>query len=321
MTSRITTETTESLDEGNAVVGAAPSPWWTRRGESRGLLSTLSDLVALTKPRITALVVTTTASGLWLGAREVGVRPTAVSAALALFGTVVVVAGANALNMYLERDSDRLMERTKDRPLPAGRLPAESALVLGMACSAVSLPLLTFGVNAAAGLLAAIALLSYVLVYTPMKRKSPAALLVGAVPGAIPPLLGWAAATGGIEWPGLALFGLLFFWQIPHFLAIATFRREDYARAGLQVLPNVRGDGVTRRHAMAHSVALFLVTLLLTPVAGPVYLVTAVVLGLGFLALAAWGLTPGAGHAWAKSLFAYSIAYLTLMLVVLAIGA
>jgi protoheme IX farnesyltransferase len=321
VTSRITTETTETLDEGVAVVEGAPSPWWTRRGESRGLLSIFSDLVALTKPRITALVVTTTASGLWLGARELGERPKAASAALALLGTVVVVAGANALNMYLERDSDGLMERTKDRPLPAGRLPAEAALVLGMVCSAVSLPLLTFGVNAAAGLLAAIALLSYVLVYTPMKRKSPAALLVGAVPGAIPPLLGWAAATGGIGWPGLALFGLLFFWQIPHFLAIATFRREDYARAGLQVLPNVRGDAVTRRHALAHSVALFAVTLSLTPVAGPVYLATAVVLGLGFLGLAAWGLAPSAGQTWAKSLFAYSIAYLTLMLVVLAIGA
>lgn len=284
-------------------------------------MNVVADLIALTKPRITALVVTTTASGLWLGARVMGERPRATSAALALLGTVIVVAGANALNMYLERDSDGLMERTRERPLPAGRLPAEAALVLGMVCSAVSLPLLTFGVNAVAGLLAAIALLSYVLIYTPMKRRSPAALLVGAVPGAIPPLLGWAAATGGIGWPGLALFGLLFFWQVPHFLAIATFRRADYARAGLQVLPNVRGDVVTRRHAMAHSIALFAVTLALVPVAGPVYLGVAVVLGMGFLGLAAWGLARTAGESWAKSLFAYSIAYLTLMLVALAIGA
>src|SRR5438552_13144667 len=137
--------------------------------------------------------------------------------------------------MYLERDTDALMARTMNRPLPAQRLEPMLALKLGVALAAVSVPLLTFAVGALPGLLASIALVSYVLLYTPMKRHSAAALLVGALPGAIPPLIGWTAATGRLDLPGVLLFAVMFLWQVPHFLAITLFRKDEYARAGLVV--------------------------------------------------------------------------------------
>lgn len=323
MIERSTTETVDARDEGELIaepsVERRSSPWWARGGAGWG--SVLADLVALTKPRITALVITTTAAGLWLGGRSLGDRPGSQSAIATIVGTATVVAGANALNMFLERDTDALMERTRMRPLPTGRLPSEAALLVGLLCTLISLPLLTFAVNPLAGALAGIALLSYVLVYTPMKRRSPTALVVGAVPGAIPPLLGWAAATGNISGPGLSLFGLLFFWQIPHFLAIATFRRDDYARAGLKVLPNVRGERVTRHHIVAYTLVLLAVTSTLLPLAGPVFDGICIASGLGFLGFALRGLSKTAGDRWAKGLFAYSIVYLTVLLIALAIGA
>lgn len=150
------------------------------------------DFLALAKPRITTLVVFTTACGLWLAP----VKLTLAHGLLTILATVLVVAAANTLNMYLERDSDAFMSRTRDRPLPAGRMEPQVALKFGIGLSAVSVPLLTFGVGALPGLLAALALVSYVLLYTPMKRYSTASLLVGAIPGAIPPLIGWTAATG-----------------------------------------------------------------------------------------------------------------------------
>src|SRR5262249_18441529 len=144
---------------------------------------------------------------------------------------------ANTLNMYLERDVDGRMARTRHRPLPAGRLPERAALVFGIAQALVAVPLLTFGANPLTGLLGAVALILYVLVYTPMKRWSIHALLVGAVPGAMPPLLGFAARSGELSLGALALFGVIFLWQIPHFLAIALFREDDYRAAGLKVFP------------------------------------------------------------------------------------
>jgi len=290
----------------------------------RGAGAVVRDFIALAKPRITFMVVLTTLGGAWLAARGGG-NPHLELRRLAstLVGTALIVAGANALNMYLERDSDALMERTRGRPLPAGRLAPELALAFGMALAAVSLPLLTFLVNATSGLLAAIALVSYVLLYTPLKRRTTAALLIGAVPGAIPPLLGWTAIAGRIEWPGVLLFGVMFLWQVPHFLAIATFRRDDYARAGLKVLPVERGDRVTRWHIVGYLVALLIVSLLLgmQGVGGPGYRVGAAVLGSAFLLLGAWGLSPSAGPRWARSLFFGSMVYLVLLLAALMVGA
>jgi len=287
----------------------------------------LHDLVALTKPRITATVVSTTIGGAWMAGRMVREKglatPSLLTIGLAVLGTVLVVSGANTLNMYIERYSDRFMARTKNRPLPAGRMAPEVALIFGLLLSVISVPLLTFAVNAATGMLGAIALTSYVLLYTPLKRRTTLSLLIGAVPGAIPPLLGWTAITGRIDLPGLLLFGVLFFWQVPHFLAIAVFRREEYRRAGLKILPVERGEQVTRHHIVGYLIALLLVTLLLVPagIGGPVYFGSALVLGLVFLGFGLRGLKPGAGGRWARQLFLYSLAYLPLLLLALMVGA
>jgi heme o synthase len=270
------------------------------------------DLVQLSKPRITALVVFTTASGLWMAP---GKLPPLLGA-LTMLGTVMVVSAANALNMYLERDSDAFMPRTAWRPLPAGRLPPAVALRFGLALAAISVPLLTFVVQPMAGLLAALALVSYVLLYTPMKRWTATSLLVGGIPGAIPPLLGWSAATGGIELPGVLLFGLMFLWQVPHFLAITLFRKADYARAGIRVQPNEPGgEKAARANIVRYSVAQVGVSLLFVPlgVAGRLYLVTALVMGTLFFLAALAGLRPQAGEKWARGLFLQSLLYVTVV--------
>lgn len=310
----------------NAHVGpvedVAPAQGASSRDAGRGP-SKIADLVTLTKPRITAMVVATMLGGIWLASRAGGhPRPIWVLA-VAVLGTVLVVSGANTLNMYLERDTDKLMVRTRTRPLPGGRMAPDVALWLGMALSAVSVPLLTFCVNAATGLLAALALTSYVLLYTPLKRRTTISLLIGAVPGAIPPLLGWTAVTGRADFPGVLLFGILFLWQIPHFLAIAIFRREDYRRAGLKILPVERGDRVTRHHIVFYLAALVLVTLLLVPlgVGGPLYFGVALALGAVFFGFGAWGLRPSAGARWARGLFITSIVYLVLLLAALMVSA
>jgi protoheme IX farnesyltransferase len=279
----------------------------------------IGDLVALAKPRITALVLITTAGGYWLAPVKAG----PLVATLTIIGTILIVAGANALNMYLERDIDGRMERTKDRPLPAGRLAPRVALWFGVALSVAAVPILAIGANATTALLAVLANLSYVLAYTPMKQRSHWALLVGAVPGAMPPLLGWTAATGTIGAGGLVLFGILFLWQVPHFLAISIFRREDYARAGLKVMPNTVGLRATKHSIARYLFALLAVSLLLVPlgVEGPRYTVLAGTLGTVFLGWGCWGLRDEAGARWARSLFGISILYLVLLFGALIVGA
>ncbi|MFL5408365.1 MAG: heme o synthase [Myxococcales bacterium] len=270
------------------------------------------DFVALVKPRITSLVVFTTAGGLWLAPE----RTSAKTIVVTLVGTVLIVAAANVLNMYLERDSDALMARTMYRPLPAGRMDPQVALRFGLGLAAISVPLLTFGVGAVPGLLASLALVSYVLLYTPLKRTTAAALLVGAIPGAIPPLIGWTAARGRIELGGVLLFAVMFLWQVPHFLAITLFRKQDYARAGLVVQPNEPGgEAEARRNIVRYTVALVFVSLLFVPLGlgGPVYLVTALVAGAGFLACGLLGLRKDAGEKWARREFAFSLLYLTVL--------
>jgi protoheme IX farnesyltransferase len=273
----------------------------------------IGDYVSLAKPRITALVAFTTASGLWLAP----IRPRLTIVLLTLLGTVLAVASANVLNMYLERDTDALMSRTKHRPLPARRMDPQLALWFGLLLGAVSLPLLSLAVGPRPGLLAAIALVSYVLLYTPMKRRSSAALLVGAVAGAMPPLIGWTAATGTLDLPGVLLFAVIFLWQVPHFLAITLFRREDYARAGLLVLPNEPdGERKARRNIVCYTVALVSVSLLFVPlgVARNLYFATALFAGALFVAHGLNGLRPATGPRWARKEFALSLAYLTVLL-------
>ena len=275
---------------------------------SRLSAALLRDLAALAKPRITLLVLITTAGGLWIAPDPVD-RTTAW---LALLGTTLIVAGANALNMYIEREIDRHMTRTRNRPLPAGRMQPRTALIFGVACSVLSVPVLALGVNAATALLALLANLSYVLAYTPLKQRSHWSLVVGAVPGAMPPLIGWTAATGRVGLGGLVLFGILFAWQVPHFLAIALFRSEEYARAGLHVMPLSHGERATKHAIVRWLLADVAISLLLVPLglAHRPYLVLASALGAVFFGWGCRGLTAGADARWAKSLFAISILYL-----------
>lgn len=277
------------------------------------------DLLALTKPRLTALVLFTTAGGLYLAPGERRLFPSLV----AVLATAMVVGAANALNCYLERDSDRLMARTRRRPLPAGRLDAEIALCFGLLLAAFSIPALALAVNPLSGFLGLVAFVSYVWVYTPLKRITPLAMHVGAVPGAIPPLLGWASATGRIELGGIILFSILFFWQLPHFLAIAIYRKEDYSRAGIKVMPAVIGDRATKLRMPIYSAALLLCSLALVPlgVAGYLYFALALVAGLAFFASTLLGLLPTAGAAWARKVFLGSLLYITLIFLALALDA
>lgn len=272
--------------------------------------SLAADLLTLSKPGITANVLFTTLGGALLAPSTPGFRP-ATWGWLAL-GTTLVVSGANALNMYIERDIDKHMTRTANRPLPAGRMNERVALFFGLALSIAAIPVFLFGTNGTTTLLALLANISYVLAYTPLKQKSHAALFVGAVPGAIPPLMGWTAKTAQVDPGAMALFTLMFFWQIPHFLAITMFRKADYARAGLIVMPNVLGDEATKRQ-MLHYTAAVLVSsfaLFMLGVAHTLYLAIATVLGLAFLAIVTVGLVRPVGVRWARGVFGYSILYL-----------
>jgi len=286
--------------------------------------STWRDFVTLAKPRITLMVVITAAGGLFLAGRAGrmdGPGPSVSLVVLTLLGISLIVAGANALNMYIERDVDRRMDRTKNRPLPGGRMAPRTALWFGVITSAAAVPILAIGVNTLTALLAVIANLLYVFAYTPMKQHSQYALHVGAIPGAIPPLLGWTAGTGRIDAAGVVLFAILFLWQIPHFIAIALFRKADYARAGLVVTPNVTGELASRHTIIRWIFPGVAASLLVVPLglAGRGYLVIASLLGAVFFTWGCYGLKAGTGNKWAKSLFGISILYLTALFAALAI--
>lgn len=281
-----------------------------------GLVGRVRDVVALLKLRITTLVVITSLGGMALAVRLGAVSSLSVrTAVIAVVGLSMVVTSANMLNMYLEREGDALMDRTRDRPLPAGRINPSLVLWAAFVLAVLALPVLAVGVNGLSAALAAWALALYAGFYTPLKRVTSQALLVGAVPGALPPLIGWTAATGEVSLPGVALFGVLFFWQIPHFLAIGTLHLEDYTRAGVKVFPAERPMSVVRWHAMGHCLALIVVSLLLAlPVGGLSglgvgYFGAASLLGVGFLLAAAAPVEDA--KEWAKRLFRSSLLYLT----------
>mgnify|MGYP000342013116 CR=1 FL=1 len=240
----------------------------------------------LVKARLTSLVLLTTAVGFYMGSPG----PVDVARWLhTLVGTGLLAAGAAALNQFLERDLDALMRRTQDRPLPSGRITPGTALVFGGVISMLGLAWLALQTTLAAAALGALTLALYLGVYTPLKRVSTLNTVVGAVPGALPPLIGWAAATGEVSAGGWALFALQFFWQIPHFLAIAWLYRDDYARAGLKMLPVLDLEGErTGLQSIGH--ALGLLTVSLSPfvlgLAGAAYLAGAFALGVVLLGLA-----------------------------------
>jgi protoheme IX farnesyltransferase len=290
---------------------AAPlTPMATEPDASKG--SRVMDFVALTKPRLNLLVLLTTLGGVYIAA------PDGVSVALVLhtmIGTAFVAGGAAALNQVWERRTDGLMRRTRRRPVASGRVQAGEAAWFGILLGGVGLTELVVGVNITAAWVAAVTLISYVLFYTPLKTRSSLSTLVGGVPGALPPVIGWAAATGDIGLPAAVLFGIVFFWQMPHFLAIAWMYRHDYARAGIPMLPVLDPDGRrTGRQALQYSLALGPVSLMpvLVGIAGATYAAIAVLLWASML----WGAVRFArdrSNEHARALFLLSLAYLSLL--------
>lgn len=268
----------------------------------------IRDVITLSKPGITIFNVLAAAGGWALAPDTPG---WGVFIAM-LIGTCLSVAAANSLNMWMEREGDKDMERTKGRPLPAGRMTPATVLVIGITGAIGSAIWLAVFVNALAATIASVALILYAFVYTPMKRRHPQALGIGAIPGAAPPLVGWVAATNSIDAGGLILFAILFVWQLPHFLAIAIYRKSDYAAAGIKTVAVIRGDKTAKVQSLIYTALLLPVSLLLLPMdlAGWIYGLSASVLGVIFLVWSLRGFKPGAGVLWAKKFFFYSLVYL-----------
>jgi heme o synthase len=277
------------------------------------------DYVTLTKPRIMTLLLITGAGGMFVGAQG---TPALGDLGLMLLGLALACGGASALNHVLDADIDKLMgKRTRSRPVAAGRIPPSRALEFGLALSAASFVLLASFVNVLTAALALVGNLFYVLVYTRwLKRSTPQNIVIGGAAGAVPPLVGWAAATGDLTLPALLLFAIVFFWTPPHFWALALLIRRDYEAARIPMLPVVRGERETTRQIVLYSLVLVAVTLL--PVVwrtlGVVYLVSALALGAWFLLLA-WRLRAEPTPARASGLFHYSLAYLALLFVAMAV--
>lgn len=277
-----------------------------------------ADLLALTKPRITALVLVTTGVGFYLA------TPGAVDVALllhTLLGTALLAGGTNALNQYAERGPDARMKRTRDRPIPSGRLSPDLALAFAAGISAAGTLYLAVAVNPLTALLGASALGMYVFLYTPLKQRTWWCTVVGAVPGAIPPMMGWAAVRGELDAVAWVLFGIVFLWQLPHFYAIAWIYRSDYAQAGFPMLPVVDADGSrTGRQVVASTLALIGVSVWTSVLGltGALYLVGALALGAAFLGFGVWlaGLRSGRS---ARRLFLASVVYLPALLLLMVV--
>jgi len=286
---------------------------------SASLAALSRDYLELSKARIVLMVLITTAAGYLVGAPSI--------APLILFntllGTALVAAGTNALNQYVEREHDAKMNRTRLRPLPDGRIAPRAALVYSAAIAVAGTLWLGFSVNWLTASLGGLTLASYIFIYTPLKRLSTLCTIVGAVPGAIPPLMGWAAATGSISAGGWILFAILFFWQLPHFMAISWIYREDYGRAGFSILSVRDADGAaTARAAVLYSLALLGVSVLpaLLGLAGVAYVIGAVLAGFVLLA-ASIAFFFERSNRTARRLFMISNLYLMTVMVLLVVSA
>lgn len=268
-------------------------------------------LVELTKPRIVALCTIMAGAGMFLAPHRLSLS----HALWVLFFSALSVASANSFNMILERETDKLMERTKHRPLPRGSLTAQSALIFGIASGIVSTVGLWWSSNLLTTLLSLVAIVTYALLYTPLKQRTPWSLYIGAIPGAMPPLMGWSASTGSIELPGIVLFAIVGFWQIPHFIAIALYRRSDYERAGIKAMPITLGDTVATQHALIFSALLIPTSALFffLGIAGWVYLAIALTAGVWFLVEGIVGLWWHPSFAGARRFFFISLIYLPLI--------
>ncbi|MCW5748519.1 MAG: heme o synthase [Alphaproteobacteria bacterium] len=273
----------------------------------------VSDYVALLKPRVMSLVVFTGLVGLWLAPGHI--HP--VLAAVAVAAIAIGAGASGAINMWYDRDIDALMQRTRERPIPAGRVAADDALGFGVLLSIFSVMLMALAANTIAAALLAFTIAFYVVVYTVwLKRRTPQNIVIGGAAGALPPMIGWAAVTGDVSWASLSLFLLIFMWTPPHFWALSLFCNDDYRRAGVPMLPVVAGVPSTKRHIMAYTLALLPVGLLptLTGVAGWGYGGFALLAGLAFVghAVRVWRAADGDMTA-ARAMFRFSLAYLFLL--------
>ncbi|HSO28973.1 MAG TPA: heme o synthase [Candidatus Sulfomarinibacteraceae bacterium] len=292
---------------------------------------TIRSYIALTKPRIIELLLVTTVPAMVLATREVpGIQPMdwLRLTAWTLVGGSLAAGAANAINQYLDRDIDERMVRTRRRPLPANEVSPDRAMVFGIVLGVISVAVMAWFVNLVAAFLTLLAIAFYVVVYTIMlKRSSPQNIVIGGAAGALPPVIGWAAVTGGVGLPALMLFLLVFYWTPPHFWALALRIRTDYAAAGVPMLPVVRGVAETSRQIALYTVLLVAVSLVFVVVGqmGVIYLAAAVLLGGIFLwrAFTLWrqGSAPEASTAQAIRLYRYSISYLTLLFVAVAVDA
>jgi heme o synthase len=249
----------------------------------------LADYATLFKLRISTMSIITAAAGFYLGSLQSGISPFHAGLVQALIGITVVTCGSSALNQALERKTDRLMHRTADRPMAAGRISLTHGLILGFAATFFGSLYLAYATNVLTGTLTLLTAIGYVAIYTPLKRVTTINTFIGAFPGALPPLIGWTAARGVIEWPGVALFAILFVWQFPHFMAIGWMYREDYARAGIRLTPTLPN---TRYAAKSTVVQALFYAVLMGPVSlwptvlhttGEAYAIVATLLGLGYL--------------------------------------
>lgn len=278
----------------------------------------VADFCELTKPRIVLMILITAFVGYYAGSGNV---PDYVQLVEMLLGTALAAGGTLTLNQFLERDTDAMMDRTCRRPLPDGRLQPNDALWFGIALTSSGLVYLALSVNWLSAFVAATITMSYLWAYTPMKRFSSLCVPVGAVPGALPPVIGWVAARGELSVDAWVLFAIMFLWQIPHTLAIACLYREDFAKAGIQFLPVIEPDGEsTNRQIIVHCLALLVVGLLPTLIglAGAIYFVVAFLLGVGFLASGV-GLVMAPTRTGARRLLFASLIYLPVLLLVMAL--
>ena len=289
-----------------------------------------ADYQELFKVRVTTMVVITAWAGFYLGSMRSGITSIHWGLIEALFGITLVSCGASVLNQVIERKTDAKMVRTAQRPLAAGRIGMMYSLTLGLACFAGGALVLAWFTNPVTVMLTLLTGFVYVAIYTPLKRYTTLATFIGAFPGALPPLLGWTAARGVIEWPAVALFAILFVWQFPHFMAIAWLYRDDYARAGIRMLPVVQPDGwSTASEALVYAVLMIPVSVIpfYLHLTGRIYLVTAVLLGLGYLAYTirftriTRALSVAESRGYARDLLRASVIYLPLLLTVMMLNA
>jgi protoheme IX farnesyltransferase len=288
-----------------------------RVGSKDSKPSLFQDLLSLTKARLSALVLFVTTISFYIASSSKGFSPKLLF--FTLLGTSFLVAGSSFLNAFFEREIDGQMIRTENRPLPKGRLSARVILASGIVLALIGVPILTFWVNPLTGFLGAVAFIFYAFMYTPLKTRTSVAALIGAIPGALPPLIGWTAVQGKIDAVGTTLFFILFFWQLPHFLAIAIFRKKEYQNAGIKIMPLTDGDQSTRKLMMRYSAMLIPISLLLVPLglAGEIYFFVALILGLIYFIWTCYGMKPVSALAWARSLFLYSLIYLPILFVTL----